>query len=57
VENTSVANLLKLVVFALGLVIILIGVTQSGLAAWIAYGFAVLLFILLWIGGNGLYWW
>ncbi len=50
-------NLLKLLVFAVGLLIVAIGVTQTGIAAWIIYGLAALLFIVLWIGEYQAYWW
>ena len=51
-------NLLKLLVFAVGLVIISIGITQTGMVAWIIYGLAALLFLILWLGGdNGAMWW
>ena len=50
-------NLLKLLIFAVGLVILSIGVTQSGQTAWIIYGFAAALFIVFWIGEYSAYWW
>jgi hypothetical protein len=54
----TVENLLKLLVFAVGLVIIAIGITQTGITAWITYGLAALLFLILWLGGDsGAMWW
>lgn len=56
-ELLSVTALLKFIVFAIGLVIISIGVTQSGQTAWIIYGLAAILYIVFWVGTYGTYWW